>query len=279
MGIRAPLLVKVLAPLILVILLTVGLSGYQVYQESTRRWQAEMDARLERVVNLVASKLDQEQLQSIREPGQIDSAAYEQIADQLQQALIAGNIAWMGVYYREGDYFYYWVDTDYSGVGYPFFYATPAHFAAYTDQQSRPVEYTDEFGSYYGFVAPIIVTNEAGDSEVIGLVEALVDRESRFLLQRDTLNRVLSILLIGSLIAIVLSALITILLFNRPLRRLQQGAQALAQGKFGHMITLDSRDELGDLADTFNQMSGQLEQLYHEHAERERFRHELEIAR
>jgi sigma-B regulation protein RsbU (phosphoserine phosphatase) len=279
MGIRAPLLVKVMAPLVPVIFLTVGLSGYQVYQESTRRWRAEMDARLERVANLVATTVDQEQLQLIREPVDIDSPAYEKITGQLQQAVIAGNIPWLGIYYREGDYFYYWADSDASGVGYPFFYATPVHFAAYDDQQTHPVEYTDEFGSYYGFVAPIIVENEAGESEVIGLAEALVYQEARYLLQQDTLSRVLPILLAGSLIAIILAAIITVILFNQPLRRLQQGALAIAQGQFGHKISLYSRDELSDLADTFNRMSDQLEQLYREHAERERFRREIEIAR
>jgi serine phosphatase RsbU (regulator of sigma subunit) len=279
MGIRAPLLLKVLTPLFLLILLTVGLSGYQVYQESTRRWQAEMDARLERVANLLATTLDQEQLKLIHEPVDLDSPAYETVARQLDQAVTASNITWAGVYYREGDYFYYWVDYEYSGVGYPFFYATPAHFAAYADQQTYPVEYTDEFGAYYGFVAPIIATNTAGEPEVIGLVETLVDRESRFLLQRDTMNRVFLILLVGSLIAIGLSALITVLLFKQPLRRLKQGAMAIAQGQFGYKIRLDSRDELGDLAETFNQMSDQLQQLVQDHAERERLHHDLEIAR
>src|SRR5688572_11710312 len=279
MGIHAPLLVKILTPLILVIFLTVGLSGYWVYQESTRRWQAEMDNRLERVAKLMAATIDPEQLKLIHEPIDLDSPAYSMLVGQLEQAVTASNIAWAGVYYREGDYFYYWVDYDASGVGYPFFYATPAHFAAYTDQQTHPVEYTDEFGAYYGFVAPIIATNAAGEPEVIGLVETLVDRESRFLLQRDTLNRVFLILLVGSLIAIGLSALITVLLFKQPLRRLKQGAIAIAQGQFGYKIRLDSRDELGDLAETFNQMSDQLQQLVQDHAERERLHHEVEIAR
>jgi sigma-B regulation protein RsbU (phosphoserine phosphatase) len=278
MQIRAPLFVKIMAPLILLIFLTVGISGYWVYQESTGRWQTEMDTRLVRVANLVASTVDRESLREIRQPTDIDSPAYQQIAGRLEQAVIAANVAWIGIYYREDDHFYYWVDYDYSGVGYPFFYATPAHFAAYTDLQPQPVAYTDEFGSYYGFVAPIIVTNEAGQEEVIGLVEALVDQAARTLLQQDTLSRVLPILLIGSLIAVVLSGLITIILFNQPLRRLQHGTMALAQGRFGYTIKLSSRDELGDLAETFNRMSKQLKQLYQELAERERIQRELEIA-
>ena len=278
MQIRAPLLVKIMTPLIGVIIITVGLSGYRVYQESTDRWQVEMDTRLERVATLTAKNIDIEQLRSIKLPTDLDGPAYQQIAAQLEQAVIAGNIAWMGIYYREGDYYYYWVDYDYSGVGYPFFYATPEHKAIYDDQQPRLVQYTDEFGSYYGYVAPIIAPDEAGEPEVVGLMEALVDEDARYLLQQATLRRILPILLGGSLAAIVLAAIITLILFNRPLRQLQQATQALARGEFGHTISLASRDELSDLADAFNGMSKQLEQLYQEQAERERLQHELQIA-
>jgi len=279
MQIRAPLFVKIMAPLVVLIILTVGLSGYLIYQETTRRWQADMDTRVQRVAALVANTVDIDQLQLIREPADIDGPAYAQIAGQLEQATTAGNLAWVGIYYREGDYFYYWADYDYSGVGYPFFYATPAHLATYLDQQPRPVEYTDEFGSYFGYIAPIIALTETGESQVVGLVEALIDQESRYLLQRATLNRVLLILVVGSIIAISLSALITVSLFNLPLRQLQKGALILARGQFGHTISLPSRDELSDLADTFNYMSGQLDQFYRQQTERERVQHELEIAR
>lgn len=276
---RVPLVVKILTPLVLLIVITVGVSGYRVYRESTDRWQVEMDTRLARVSTQVADNLSREALLSIRHPHDVDSPAYGQIVARMEQAVLAANIAWMGIYYQEDGHFYYWVDYDYSGVGYPFFYATPAHFAAYADGQPHPVEYTDEFGSYYGFVAPITMTNANGETEVIGLVEALVDQESRYLLQQDTLKRILPILVGGSLLAIALSVVITVVLFNQPLRHLQRGAIALSEGKFGYTIPFYSGDELGQLALTFNQMSIQLEELYREQAEQERMRRELEIAR
>ena len=44
-------------------------------------------------------------------------------------------------------------------------------------------------------------------------------------------------------------------------RRLELAAQQIARGEFGHPIPVDSNDELGQLAATFNAMQGQLEQL------------------
>jgi sigma-B regulation protein RsbU (phosphoserine phosphatase) len=280
MKIRLPLAFKVMVPMIALIVLAVSVSGYRVYQVSAENWQTEMDIRLQRVATLVAKTVDPAILQQIRHPTDIDSPAYIQIATRLEQAVTAANLAWLGIYYREGDYFYYWVDYDYTGVGYPFFYATPAHFAAYEDRQVHQVQYTDEFGSYYGFVAPIIITDEKG-AQVVGLVEALVDLETRNLLQQEALNQVIPILIGGSVVAVLMSLLITIFLFGRHMRQLQRGALALASGQFGHTIDLGSvvKDELDDLADTFNQMSSQLEQLYRERVAQERIQREIEIAR
>ncbi len=279
MKMRVPLFFKIMAPLIALIVITLGLSGYQIYRESTRRWQTDMDTRLERVAQLIAQTVDVDKLGSIRQPLDIERPEYRAVARQLQQALTAGNLNWLGIYYRDGDRLFYWVDTDDTGVGYPFFYATPAHLAALENGRPQQVEYTDEFGSYYGFVAPIVAAKANGESTVLGLVEALVYIEARDLLQRDTLTRVLGILAVGSLVAVGLALVINIILFNRPLRQLQRGALTLAKGQFGHTIKLRSGDEWGDLAETFNLMSTQLEGLYQERAKQERVQRELEIAR
>jgi len=278
MKIRIPLFVKIMTPLIALIVLTVGLSGYRVYEESTRHVQSEIDARLERIAALTASTINIDTLQQIRTPQDITSPAYQEIVQQLEQARTAGNLAWIGIYRIEDDFLYYWVDTDSSGVGYPFFYSTPEHLAAYQDQKPHPIQYTDEYGTYYGFVAPIMAADANGQPYVLGLVEASIVEESRQLLSRETWNRILSILIGGSVVAVGLSLLIMIVEFNRPLRHLQHGAMVLASGKFGHTIDLRSRDELGELAQTFNQMSTQIERLYRERAEAERMQRELEIA-
>ena len=278
MKFKVPLFIKLMLPLIILFILTIGISGYWVFQQSTRRWQTDMDIRLERVSGLLARAIDVNALQQIETPTDIDGPHYQAIAGQLEAALTASNVDWIGIYSKTDDYFYYWVDSDFTGVGYPFFYATPEHLAAYQDRQAHRVQYTDEFGSYYGFIAPIIVTGENGDTQVLGLVETLILIESRDLLQRDTLNQVWLILIGGSVIAVLLSLVINYFLINRPVRRLQHGALELAAGRLGHTINLNTHDELDDLADTFNQMSARLETLYRERAEQERIQHELEIA-
>jgi len=278
MKIRIPLFVKIMAPLMAVVVLTVGVSGYRVYQESTRRWQKDLDTRLERIARLVAANVNTDTLEQIRAPIDIDGDAYAQVQQQLEQARMAGSLSWVGIFRLRGEYLEYWADADSTGVGYPFFYATAEHLAVLQDQQLHRVRYEDEFGQYYGYVAPIVVTDEKG-SRVLGIVEASAPQESYDLLRRDTLQRVAYTLVGGSLAAIGISLLIMYISFTRPLRHLQRGALTLAGGEFGHTIDMRSRDELGDLAATFNQMSTQLEKLYQERVGAERMQRELEIAR
>jgi signal transduction histidine kinase len=268
-----------MAPIVTLIILTVGVSGYRVYQENARRLQTDLDTRLERAATLIAQTVDLDSLNTIKTPADIESDAYLKIQEQLDLARTAGGLAWVGIFYRDGDYFYYWVDADLTGVGYPFFYATPTHFAVFENRQTAVVEYADEYGSYYGYAAPLIIVDEGGNEQVVGLVEALVLQESRNLVQQATLGRVLPILIGGAIVAAGLSVLITHFLFNRPLHRLQRGTLNLANGQLGFQIDLKSSDELGELAATFNRMSIQIERLHLERIRSERAQREREVTR
>jgi sigma-B regulation protein RsbU (phosphoserine phosphatase) len=57
------------------------------------------------------------------------------------------------------------------------------------------------------------------------------------------------------------------------------GTARVQQGDFGHRIAIESRDQLGDLADSFNRMSASIEHLLHVQREKQRLDDELRIAR
>lgn len=65
---------------------------------------------------------------------------------------------------------------------------------------------------------------------------------------------------IAMLLALIGGYLVARLL-SRRVKRLELAAKHVAAGDFRHPITVDSRDELGQLASTFNAMQRQLEQL------------------
>ncbi len=57
------------------------------------------------------------------------------------------------------------------------------------------------------------------------------------------------------------------------------GTERVREGDFTHRIRVDSQDQLGDLADSFNRMSGSIEHLLHVQREKQRLDDELRIAR
>lgn len=57
----------------------------------------------------------------------------------------------------------------------------------------------------------------------------------------------------------LLSWLFILRVVDRPLKKLQAGTQKLSAGALGYQIEMNSKDEIGDLAESFNSMSMQLQ--------------------
>jgi signal transduction histidine kinase len=81
--------------------------------------------------------------------------------------------------------------------------------------------------------------------------------ESEFL---DSVNQAV---LLGALGATAVALLIGVILartISRPVRELTMATEMVAQGALGHQVPVRTRDELGELAASFNQMSADLAQ-------------------
>jgi serine phosphatase RsbU (regulator of sigma subunit) len=98
-------------------------------------------------------------------------------------------------------------------------------------------------------------------------------------------NTVLRSILV-SLVVIVIGILISFILSNsitRPIRKLTTAVQTMGQGDLNHMVEVETKDEVGVLARSFNKMAEDLksyiEDLRRTTAEKERVEKELEIGR
>lgn len=67
----------------------------------------------------------------------------------------------------------------------------------------------------------------------------------------------LNSVLIATIIAFILAVFMS-RSFTRPIRRMGEAARSMAQGDFTHKMKLNRKDELGILADAFDEMSSQL---------------------
>lgn len=79
--------------------------------------------------------------------------------------------------------------------------------------------------------------------------------------------------------AAVLMAAVMIISITRSTARLTRGAREVAGGNLGYRIPVKRRDQLGDLAVSFNAMTEAVEGMLAEVGEKERMARELELAR
>jgi len=88
--------------------------------------------------------------------------------------------------------------------------------------------------------------------------EALAFGSARAM-KRHGRNLALATLALGVAVALLFAGYIT-----RPIRRLAQASRAFARGEFGTRVEVRARNEIGELADTFNHMSEELERQIEE---------------
>lgn len=80
--------------------------------------------------------------------------------------------------------------------------------------------------------------------------------------------------LFGALLLLVVAIMLTASLLanalSRPIGRLRQGLEAVAQGRFERALPVETRDEIGELVQTFNEMQSQLADSRRKLAQQER---------
>jgi signal transduction histidine kinase len=107
--------------------------------------------------------------------------------------------------------------------------------------------------------SPIVVNDVAvGTALVIGSAPALGRLEERYLLRT---NIALLYAAVGGLALALILGVVLARALTHPIRDLTTAIRAMAAGDLSQQVVIRSKDELGELAAAFNQMSADLEQL------------------
>ena len=91
----------------------------------------------------------------------------------------------------------------------------------------------------------------------------MLDNDSRALRNSELITLIVEALIFGLIISVLLSFLLSKTL-TTPIERLTEGAERVADGDFSHKIEVASRDEIGVLTGTFNDMAQQLKRTLEE---------------
>lgn len=98
------------------------------------------------------------------------------------------------------------------------------------------------------------------DEDIVGIL-LIPDQPERSPLEYEFLRRLNGSIFLSAIATLVLALLLGILLsrsITRPVRELTKATHHMADGNLGQQVPVRSRDELGELAQSFNKMSADL---------------------
>jgi len=100
------------------------------------------------------------------------------------------------------------------------------------------------------------------DGEIVGWLVPAAFQGPRNNIQQNFLGTVQQGLIISSLVTLLIALILggfLIQSFTRPIRKLANATEKVASGELGYQVDIQSKDELGKLASSFNSMSADLE--------------------
>jgi serine phosphatase RsbU (regulator of sigma subunit) len=133
---------------------------------------------------------------------------------------------------------------------------------------------TDSRGAIYDFSKTVMdkLDRKIG-TVIIGLSDIIIRDEIRNLM---TFIIPISLLVLG--IAIIASVVMTTFMI-RPVRALSRGAEIIGKGNLDYRIEINTRDELGQLASEFNQMTAQIKEAKDKEIESRIMEEQIEMAK
>jgi serine phosphatase RsbU (regulator of sigma subunit) len=121
---------------------------------------------------------------------------------------------------------------------------------------------------------PVLLQNQAKLGEAhVGLSQAIIEE-----VIQEAVTQIVFIA-VGFVVTGIIVTLILVSIIVQPIRALEAGAQIIGQGNLDYTINVKSQDEIGNLARTFNQMTGDLKTAQKNLIEKEKLEQELETAR
>ncbi|MBI2571219.1 MAG: HAMP domain-containing protein [Candidatus Schekmanbacteria bacterium] len=230
----------------------VAASGIYIVRIDIEETDRDREERLRGLVQVVVQHIDGDVHDTFRRRSDMNRSEFLAVRDDLRMVMRTNNLVWAGTYRRDDGAYSVVVDADSRAplpIRYPLFDMTAMEDQAYAGRVVYAKGRVDEFGRYDSALAPL--RNSAG--QVVAIIEVALDADHRRLLQRAKARRLTAQSILGSLAAFLGSILFARYL-SRQLELLAESARRVSRGDLDHVVQIRSRDEIGLLSSTVNQM-------------------------
>ncbi len=110
-----------------------------------------------------------------------------------------------------------------------------------------------------GLRKKLIATPVGSAGNIVGAIYIVASMEDLY----RNMSRINQIFISGTVIALVLTALLGVILsstITAPIKQIRRSTTAIAEGQFNQFVTVRSADEIGELAESFNFMTSRLKE-------------------
>ncbi len=249
---------KLTVSFIVLILVISGLTFVYTYGETKTALKETTQEELRGLASVIATQIDGDAMAGLR-PGNEETPGFIAIRDQLDTIRQSNpDILYLYTMRQAGDTVEFVVDADYgtedgAAIGDTYKRATPELLAGF-EAPSVDSEFTiDEWGTVLSGYAPVRDSTGA----VVGLVGVDMD-SSRAMERQDFIGSTIYIIIgIAVLIAGAFIALFSRTII-RDIRSLNRTANAISTGGTNVSVDVKRKDEIGELADSFERMVASL---------------------
>jgi serine phosphatase RsbU (regulator of sigma subunit) len=244
---------------------------------------AESVRRLANLAWAVVNSVPLSDLRKIQKPEDRETPLYEKIYTTVNNLIDRGHVdytpRWIIHKIRDGR-FYFGISGWRGPIYEPFIVPEDRtlFLKALQEKTCQHGTFIDDQGEWFSYVCPIV--DEKGDVPYI--LELYRPTEEMHRTDREVQDRMLKAVG-GTVLAVLLLAGLFSWLITRPIKKLIRGTEIIRKGNFDHRMGINSRDEVGDLARSFDRMAADLktytEEIARSTAEKERIGSELRLAR
>ncbi|MFH1282461.1 MAG: SpoIIE family protein phosphatase [bacterium] len=131
---------------------------------------------------------------------------------------------------------------------------------------------SNKYGKYIDISVPIFSSGTKIGLVRLGFSCGEILKATRYL------TIIISLIALGGILLSIIIFDILVKRITKPIKSLTKGAEIIGNGDLNHIIAKESTDEIGQLANTFNEMTSKLKVAQKEIIEKEKMKQELQIA-
>lgn len=257
LGRRISIFIKQLIVFIPLVIISITITTILVYQDLNNRYESLLNDKIANMIQIISRSLDFQDIKNLNNPSDFMSQSYLNLKEKIMYLLNYNRDSWNNDFYFTlhkkigNEIFTVMFLNDDATVKTPFPYLNEENSIYIRSYEGQILleKSIDQWGNWFYGVGPIFDDN----NNVVGLIEIGKDNTAFEIQNQKLIQRILTNVIILILISVLIVFLVLYYILV-SLRKLKDGTQLIEKGIWEIKVKIETRDEIEDLAFSFNKM-------------------------